>query len=37
MFPEGEITDPNVLRGYRGVGTVGVGLYFGFLRVLVIE
>ena len=38
VFPEGDIADPNAKRGYRRVGTVGVGLSFecsegGFLRV----
>ena len=38
VFPEGDIADPNVQRGYRRVGTVGVGLFIGcieggFLRV----
>ena len=30
VFPEGDIADPNVQRGYRRVGTVGVGLFFGY-------
>ena len=29
VFPEGDIADPNAQRGYRRVGTVGVGLFFG--------
>ena len=42
VFPEGHIADPNVQRGYRRVGTVGVGLFFGcseggFLRVSACE
>ena len=38
VFPERDIADPNAHRGYRRVGSVGVGLFFGcskggFLRV----
>ena len=38
MFPEGDIAGLNVQQGYRRVGAVGVGLFFGcsegvFLRV----
>ena len=29
VFPEGEIAEPNVQRGYGRVCTVGVGLFFG--------
>ena len=29
VFPEGDIADPNAQRGYRGVGTVGVGPFLG--------
>ena len=37
VFPEGDIANPNAQRGYRRIGTVGVGLMFwcskgGFLR-----
>ena len=29
MFPAGDTADPKAQRGYRGVGTVGVGLFSG--------
>ena len=29
VFPEGSIAGANAQRGYRRVGTVGVGLFFG--------